>query len=103
MPTTMNKVLAVVTTKSNHMVTSPPCISNIPPMAPPTPVGVAAPFPYMTRSNMLKKGSTKLIIGRGETLKKHCSYYELMPPANQPSQPAPLHDVMTMQVKAKAY
>jgi hypothetical protein len=72
-------------------------------MAPPTPVGVPAPFPYMSRSNMLKSGSTKLIIGKGETMKKKSSYFQLMPPANMPSQPAPIHDVITMQVKAKAY
>lgn len=103
MPTIENKVLAIVTTKSNHMVMSPPCISNIPPMAPPTPVGVPAPFPYVSRSNMLKSGSTKLIIGKGETMKKKSSYFQLMPPANQLSQPAPIHDIITMMVKQKAY
>jgi hypothetical protein len=102
MPTTENKVLTIATTKSTHMLTTPPNISNIPPMAPPTPVGVPAPFPYMSRSAMAKKTSTKLIIGRGETLIVTSSL-DLLPPANQPSQPAPIHDVITMMVKQKAF
>jgi hypothetical protein len=102
MGTTINQVLVMATTKSNHMVTTIPVPSMIPPMAPPTPTGVPAPFPYMSRSATAKKTSTKLIVGRGETMLENSSL-KVMPPGNQPSQPAPLHDLVTMQVNAKIW
>lgn len=102
MPTTIDKVLQIATTKSGHQVVTPPAISNIPPMAPPTPVGVPAPFPYMARSATGKKTSSKLVIGGGKTL-TIMSSMDCDPPANQPSQPAPIHDVVTFMVKSKAY
>jgi hypothetical protein len=92
----------IATTKSGHTVVTPPAISNIPPMAPPTPPGVPAPFPYMGRSATAKKTSSKLKIGGGETL-INGSTIDVDPPGNQPSQPAPIHDIVTMQVKTKFY
>lgn len=92
----------IATTKSPHGVVTPPAISNIPPMAPPTPPGVPAPFPYLCRSKTGKKTSSKLKIAKGETL-INGSTMDVDPPGNQPSQPAPIHDIVTMQVKTKFY
>lgn len=102
MPTTIDKVRQVSTTKSPHTTVTPPVISNIPPMAPPTPPGVPTPFPYMGRSATGKSTSSKLKVAKGETLIDG-SAMAVDPPGNQPSQPAPIHDVVTMQVKAKIH
>lgn len=102
MPTTIDKVRQIACTKSGHTTVCPPVISNIPPMAPPTPPGVPAPFPYMGRSATAGDTSSKLKIMGGPTLVDGSSM-DVDPPGNQPSQPAPIHDVMTMQVKTKIY
>jgi hypothetical protein len=99
MPTTVGgKELACTT--SNHQAVSPPAMSNIPPMTPATPPGVPAPFPYMGRSNTASKTASKLKINGGEALITG-SEMSVDPPGNQPSQPAPLHDVVTMMVNQK--
>lgn len=101
MPTTITG-RQVITTKSNHSFAGPPAVSNIPPMTPPKPDGVPAPFPYMGRSATGKDTSSKLKIGGGDTFIDG-SYIAVDPPGNQPSQPAPLHDLVTMQVNANIY
>ena len=90
----------IATKKSGHQAVAPPAMSNIPPMAPPTPTGVPAPFPYTAQSSSGSDTSSKLVIGGGETLVEG-SGMDVAPPGNQPSQPAPMHDVVTMQVNAK--
>jgi hypothetical protein len=69
-------------------------------MAPPTPTGVPAPFPYVGKSGSAKKTAAKVIIAGGEALVEG-SEMDVEPPGNQPSQPAPLHDLVTMVVNAK--
>lgn len=99
MPTTV-AMKQIATTKSPHTVVTPPTVSNIPPMTPPKPDGIPAPFPYMGRSATGKKTSSKLKIGGGKTVVIG-STLAVDPPGNMPSQPAPLHDLITMQVKKK--
>ena len=101
MPTTIGG-RQIATTKSPHMVATPPAISNIPPMTPPKPDGIPAPFPYMGRSATGGKTSSKLKIAGGKTLTIGSSM-DVDPPGNMPSQPAPLHDLVTMQVKKKFF
>lgn len=90
----------IATTSSAHKGVGPPAMSNIPPMAPPTPTGVPAPFPYLCSSNTGAGCSEKLNIDGGDTLTEDCCM-DVDPPGNQPSQPAPLHDLVTLQVNAK--
>jgi hypothetical protein len=92
----------IAATSSMHMVTTPPAISNIPPMTPPKPDGIPAPFPYMGRSATGGKTSSKLKISGGKTLTNGSSM-DVDPPGNMPSQPAPLHDLVTMMVKKKIF
>jgi hypothetical protein len=63
-------------------------------------VGVPAPFPYMGRTQTAKKTSTKLKVAGGKAVIKDCPF-DVDPPGNMPSQPAPIHDIVTMQVKKK--
>jgi hypothetical protein len=70
-------------------------------MTPPKPDGVPMPFPYFGKTSSAKDTSSKLKVGRGETLIKTKSTFDVEPPGNQPSQPAPIHDLVTMQVRAK--
>lgn len=100
MPTTVGG-RAIATTKSGHTCLTPPAVSHIPPMAPPTPVGVPFAFPYFGRSATASKTSSKLKIGKGETLKKTKSVLKVDPPGNKCSQTAPIHDLVTQQVCAK--
>ena len=102
MPTTIDKVRSVASTTTQHISVSVPAVSMIPPMAPPTPTGVPAPFPYIGRSATAGKTSSKLKVAKGKTLIKG-SAMSVDPPGNQPSQPAPMHDVVTMQVNAKVH
>jgi|SRR5579859_4059310 len=90
----------IATSTSGHKGVGPPAMSNIPPMAPPTPVGVPAPFPYLCTSNTGDGCSTKLNIASGDTLTTECTM-DVDAPGNQPSQPAPIHDVVTMMVRQK--
>jgi hypothetical protein len=101
MATTKNKVLKLATTESSHTCITPPAISNIPPMTPPKPDGIPAPFPYFGQSSTGEKTGTKLKIAKGKALLKGKSLFKVDKPGNQPSQPAPLHDLVTMQVNAK--
>ncbi len=91
----------IATTSSSHMGLSPPAMSNIPPMAPPTPTGVPAPFPYKCTSGTGSGCSEKLNIDGGDTLTEDCTMDVDPTPGNQPSQPAPIHDVVTMMVNQK--
>ncbi|MBK8259648.1 MAG: hypothetical protein IPK82_44200 [Polyangiaceae bacterium] len=91
-----------ITTSSNHTFAGPPAVSNIPPMTPPKPDGVPAPFPYIGRSATGKATSGKLKIGGGKAFRKGSSV-SVDPPGNQPSQPAPLHDLVTMMVNKKMF
>jgi len=101
MPTTIGGK-QVVTTTSSHNFVGPPAVSNIPPMTPPKPDGVPAPFPYVGRSATGKSTSSKLKIAGGKTLVKGSSVNVEMP-GNQVSQPAPIHDLVTMQVNKKIF
>ncbi|XXT15157.1 hypothetical protein WME94_33395 [Sorangium sp. So ce429] len=102
MPTTIGGK-QVITTASNHSFVGPPAVSNIPPMTPPKPDGVPAPFPYTGRSATGKGTSRKLKVGGGQAFLKGKSYVSVDAPGNQASQPAPIHDLVTMQVNAKIY
>lgn len=101
MPTTIGGKQVIATT-SNHNFAGPPAVSNIPPMTPPKPDGVPAPFPYVGRSATGGKTSGKLKVGGGKAFVAGSSV-SVDPPGNQPSQPAPIHDLVTMQVNAKIY
>lgn len=101
MPTTIGG-RQVITTTSGHSFMGPPAVSNIPPMTPPKPDGVPAPFVYTGRSATGKDTSAKLKIGGGEAFIEKSSV-DVDPPGNQPSQPAPIHDLVTMQVNAKIF
>lgn len=101
MPTTIGG-MQVITTASNTSFVGPPAVSNIPPMTPPKPDGVPAPFPYTGRSATGSGTSSKLKIGGGDAFIEGSSV-SIDPPGNQPSQPAPLHDLVTMQVNAKIH
>lgn len=85
---------------THHQALGPPAVSNIPPMTPATPPGVPAPFPYIADTQSAAETSGKLIIGGGEAVIEG-SELDLMPPGNGPSQPAPLHDLVTMMVNAQ--
>ena len=85
---------------TSHQAVGPPAVSNIPPMAPPTPQGVPAPFPYMGDSSSASDTAPKLIIADGEALVEG-SKLDIQPPGNQPSQPAPIHDLVTQLVNDK--
>jgi hypothetical protein len=87
-------------TGTNHMAVGPPAMSNIPPMAPPTPTGVPAPFPYIGKSGSATDTASKVLIAGGEALVEG-SKMDVEPPGNQPSQPAPIHDLVTMVVNKK--
>lgn len=99
MPTTMGG-REIATKASSHRAVSPPAMSNIPPMTPATPPGAPAPFPYLGNSGTASKTASKLKIGGGEALIKG-SQMSVDPPGNQPSQPAPIHDVVTQMVNQK--
>ncbi len=86
--------------KSNHTSVGPPAVSNIPPMTPPKPDGVPAPFVYTGKSSSGKSTSSKLKIAKGEAVIED-STFSVDPPGNQPSQPAPIHDLVTMMVNKK--
>lgn len=99
MPTTIGG-RAVATTKSGHITLFVPVPSNIPPMPPPKPDGIPAPFPHTAKSDSADSPSTKLVIGGGNTVVKG-NQLDVMPPGNKPSQPAPVHDYMTGKVNQK--
>ncbi|MGH7298723.1 MAG: hypothetical protein ACRELB_27530 [Polyangiaceae bacterium] len=87
-------------TETGHVALGPPVPSNIPPMAPPTPTGVPAPFQYVAKSSSATKTASKVFISGGEAVVEG-SEMDVEPPGNQPSQPAPLHDLVTMVVCKK--
>ena len=89
-----------VSTETGHTAVGPPVPSNIPPMAPPTPTGVPAPFPYIAKSSSATKTAAKVIIAGGAAVVEG-SEMDVEPLGNQPSQPAPLHDLVTMVVNKK--
>jgi hypothetical protein len=89
----------VATTASGHNHLGPPAMSNIPPMTPATPVGAPAPFVYKGETSNASDTSDKLVIGGGDTVISD-STLSIDPPGNQPSQPAPIHDVVTLLVNA---
>jgi len=99
MPTTIGGK-QIATTASGHRHLGPPAVSNIPPMTPPKPDGVPAPFVYMGSTATASGASTKLVVGGGDTVVDGNKLSVDMP-GNQPSQPAPLHDLVTMMVNAK--
>jgi hypothetical protein len=86
---------------TNHMTAGPPAMSMIPPMTPATPTGAPAPFPYIGKASSGSSTASKVIIGGGEAITED-SMLDVMPsPGNSPSQPAPMHDLVTMMVNAK--
>lgn len=101
MPTTIGG-RQVITTSSGHSFVGPPAVSNIPPMTPPKPDGVPAPFPYMGRSATGKGTSSKLKVGGGEAFVAKSSV-SVDPLGNLPSQPAPIHDLVTLHVNKKIF
>jgi hypothetical protein len=55
----------------------------------------------MAQSSSAKQTASKVIIGGGEALTV-MSVVDVMPsPGNAPSQPAPIHDLVTMMVNQK--
>lgn len=101
MPLTTSGGRALQSKNTNHTYVGPPAVSNIPPMTPVTPVGVPCPFPYMAMSSSATKTAPKVLIGGGEALTVQ-SVVDVMPaPGNAPSQPAPIHDLLTMMVNQK--
>jgi hypothetical protein len=96
MPTSISGKKAA-SKSTGHRHVGPPTPSNIPPMAPPTPTGVPAPFVFLANVSTASGTASKLEIGGGEACttdtKMDCD-----PPNNQPSQPAPIHDLATMLV-----
>ena len=99
MPTTIQGRQAA-SKSSGHKHVGPPAMSNIPPMTPPKPDGVPAPFVYLGTTSTASGTAGKLKVGSGEAVIKG-SKLKVDMPGNQPSQPAPLHDLVTMQVNAK--
>ena len=98
---TVIKMKGAQSKTSNHSFVGPPAMSNIPPMTPATPPGVPAPFPYMAQSSSASSTASKVKIGGGEALTV-MSIVDVMPsPGNSPSQPAPIHDLVTMMVNQK--
>lgn len=87
-------------TTTHHMAVGAPAMSNIPPMTPATPPGVPAPFPYVADTQSATQTASKVIIAGGEAVVAG-SKLDIMPPGNAPSQPAPIHDLVTMMVNAK--
>lgn len=98
--TTTIKGKQVATTASGHKHVGPPTPSNIPPMTPPKPDGVPAPFVFMATTGTASGTSSKLVIGGGETVVEG-SEMDIDMPGNQPSQPAPIHDLVSMEVNGK--
>lgn len=99
MPTTIGG-RQVATTSSSHRHVGPPAVSNIPPMTPPKPDGVPSPFVYMGTTASATGTASKLKVGGGEAVIEG-SELDIDPPGNQPSQPAPIHDLVTMAVNGK--
>jgi hypothetical protein len=91
----------LATTSSSHQAVWPPTPSNIPPMAPPTPTGVPAPFPHKGNTGTAASTCSKLTAGGGETVTEG-SEFDIDPPANNPSNPAPIHDLTTGVINKKA-
>jgi hypothetical protein len=85
---------------TNHVAVGPPAVSNIPPMTPATPPGVPAPFPYVAMSSSAAQTAPKTIIAGGDALVQG-SAMTVIPPGNMPSQPAPIHDLVTQMVNQK--
>lgn len=98
--TTTYKGREIATTTSKHIAIAPPTPSMIPPMAPPTPTGVPAPFPHKGDTSTTSGAYSKLKIAKGKTTMKGMKI-NADPPDNQPSQPAPLHDLMTGKMNKK--
>lgn len=99
MPTTIGGK-EIATDKSDHKAISPPAVSNIPPMTPPKPDGVPAPFPYMADTTSASQTASKLTVGGGKAVVEG-SALDVAQPGNQASQPAPLHDLVTQAVNKK--
>lgn len=99
MPTTVGKK-QVATTSSSHQAIFPPTPSNIPPMTPPKPDGVPAPFPHKGTTATASGTASKLKIGGGETVVDG-NELDVDPPANNPSNPAPVHDLTTAKINKK--
>jgi hypothetical protein len=90
-----------LTTSSNSQnVIYPPTPSNIPPMAPPTPTGVPAPFPHKGNSGTVDSASSKLKVGGGKSVYEG-NHFDADPPANNPSNPCPIHDLVTGVINKK--
>ena len=87
-------------TKTSHMTAGPPAVSMVPPMTPANPTGVPAPFPYVGQSSSATETAAKVNIAGGEALTEG-SVMDVMQPGNAASQPAPMHDLVTMLVNAK--
>jgi hypothetical protein len=85
---------------SGHQAVGPPAVSNIPPMSPATPPGIPTPLPYIGNTSSAGKTAPKCIIGGGEAVVEG-SELDIIPPGNGPSQPCPIHDIVTMMVNAK--
>jgi hypothetical protein len=91
----------VASKATSHVYLAPPAVSNIPPMTPATPTGVPAPFPYMGQSSTGSGTASKVIIGGDEAIIEGSKVDVTPSPGNSPSQPAPMHDLVTMMVNNK--
>jgi hypothetical protein len=86
--------------KSGHRSVGPPAVSNVPPMTPPKPDGVPAPFVYVGNAGTASETSSKLKIRKGKAVRDK-SLFKVDLPGNQMSQPAPIHDLVTLMVNKK--
>ena len=87
--------------KTSHKHLGPPAVSMIPPMAPPTPPGIPAPFVYLGSSSTASKTSTKLKIKGGDAVLEGKSQLKVDMPGNQPAQATTKKDLVTSKVNSK--
>lgn len=93
--------LDAVSTKTGHKHLGPPAVSMIPPMAPPTPPGIPAPFVYLGKSSTAKSTSSKLKIKGGPAVLIGKSKLSVDMPGNQPAQATTKKDLVTSKVNSK--
>jgi RHS repeat-associated protein len=90
----------IATTSSGHTTMTPPAMSMIPPV-PPGPGPVPALFPYTARTATATQTDAALEAG-GSPVVVNGTILDVDPPANEPSRPAGVMDVVTHAVVGKA-
>src|SRR6185437_5654648 len=89
----------IATTGSGHKVMTPPAVSMVPPV-PPGPGPVPAPFPYMSDTSSASSTESKLEAA-GDPVVVKGSILDVQPPANAPSTPPGIKDVVTHAMQGK--